>query len=188
MSLKNKLFSGLTVAVATAAFAVVGIAQDNSTSTGTDAKTQKSEKRMGRGMGDRKMGRHGSFGRHGGMMGMRGIELTESQKAQIKSLHETYKPSAAAMEEMKTLFAAKRSGTITADQQSRLAAIKEQRKVTRQLIHDQMQSILTPEQKAQIEQKKVEMKARREEMKERRKEFRQKRQAETTTDTETKDN
>jgi protein CpxP len=121
--------------------------------------------------------------RHGrGMGGLRGIDLTDAQKSQIKALHEANKPSAEAMEEMKALHMAKRNGTITADQQTRLDAIKADAKAKRQSVHDQMMSILTPEQKAQIEKRKTEMKARREQMKGKMKERRQMRQQITKPD------
>ena len=119
MSLKNKLFSGFTLAAAVFAFSAIGMAQEVSTTTTTTDKTEK-VKGDHRGHGKRGMGRGefgGKFGRggHRGMMGHRGmgmfrfVELTEAQKVQLRTIHEANKPSQELREEMMTLHAAKRA-------------------------------------------------------------------------------
>jgi len=140
---------------------VFAAAQDTTTAPKDDA--VKAEKREHRGMGKRegKMGRHG---RHG-MRGLAGIELTDAQKEQFRAIHEANKPDAAAREEMKTLATAKRSGTLTPDQTERFKQLKAQGREKAQAVKLQIDGILTPEQKAQIETKKQEM---RQKMQERR--------------------
>src|SRR5580765_2399770 len=166
MSLKNKLFSGLTLATAMVAFSVFTFAQDDKTTTTTTTTTDKVEKNHeGREFGKRKGGREGFEGRHGGPggreMGMfRGIDLTDAQKAQIKSIHEANKPDPAVMEELRTLMQAKHDGTITADQQARLKTLREQGFEKGKSVHEQVLAVLTPEQKAKIEARKQEMKQR----------------------------
>ena len=165
MSFKNKLFSVLTLAVAMVAFSVFTFAQDDKTTTTTTPtdKVDHAGKRGDREFGKRKGGREGFEGRRGGfgmMGGLRGINLTDAQKAQIKSIHEANKPDPSVMTEMRNIMQAKRDGTITADQQARLKALRKQGFVKGKSVHDQILGVLTAEQKAQIEQRKQEMKQR----------------------------
>ena len=148
-------------------------AQEVTSTTSTD-KVEKVEKR-GYGRGDkngRGFGRgHGKHGRHGmgGKGGMlRGIELTDAQKEQFKAIREANKPSAELREEMKTIMMAKRDGTITDAQKARMETFKADRKVKAEAMKVQIDAILTPEQKQQIETRKVEMKQRREEFRKQR--------------------
>ncbi len=196
MSFKNKLFSGLTVGAAVFAFSAIGMAQGATTTTPTD-KVEK-EKGEHRGHGDREFGKrgmgHGEFGGkfgRGGHRGMggeghrgfgmfRGIELTEAQKTQLRSIHEANKPSQETRDELRTLMTAKRDGTITADQQTHLESFKAQAKEKHAAIKSQIEAILTLEQKQQIETRKLEMKQR---MQERRQEREQRKATQPTTTT-----
>lgn len=72
-------------------------------------------------------------------MALKGVNLTEAQKAQLKQLHE------AQQQEMK---AVKDNGSLSQDQ------AKAQRKAIHEKYRAQMQSILTPEQKTQMQQMK----------------------------------
>ena len=157
MSLKNRFFSILTVALGVVVFSTFTMAQDTTTAAPDAAKAEKRAK------GERGFGKHKSdrMGRHGGMMGgLHGINLTDAQKEQVKSIMAANKPDAAVVEELRTLRTAKRDGTITADQQARVTALRTQAKEKGRAIHEQIQAILTPEQKTQMEQKKQEMKQR----------------------------
>ena len=160
MSLKNKLFSVLTVGAATFAFSAIGMAQDATTSTPSTDKAEKVYKYGGvgkRGHG----GRHSGQGRMGKEMRMlRGIELTEDQRTQLRTIMEANRPAPEVMADIRTLAIAKRDGTITADQQERLTVLKQQGKEKARSIKEQVKAILTPEQKTQIEAKKTEMKQR----------------------------
>ena len=176
MSFKNKLVSTFTLGAAVFAFSAIGMAQEVTTTT-----TDKTDKVKGehRGHGKRGFGRvdfDGKRGGHRGMgkMGHRGmgmfrfVELTEAQKTQIKAIHEANKPSQEFRDEMMTLRAAKRAGTITADQQLRIDTLKTQAKEKRASLKSQIEAILTAEQKAQIETKKAEMKLRMQERRQQR--------------------
>ncbi|CAN5262906.1 hypothetical protein BH20ACI2_BH20ACI2_25200 [soil metagenome] len=180
MSLKSRFFTIFTAAAATAAFATFTIAQESPATAAPEKKAEKRMKGEGRKMGGKdKLGMHGGKmrGKRGHMMGgFRGIELTAAQKDQIKGIREANKPTDVNREEMKTLAQAKRAGTITADQQARLTAIREASKTRMQNVHAQLQAVLTPEQKAQIEQRRNEMKQKREEFRQKRQELRQNRQ------------
>ena len=177
MSLKNKLVSTFTLGAAVFAFSAIGMAQEVTTTT-----TDKTDKVKGehRGHGKRGFGKRGDFdGKRGfghrgmGRMGkrgmFRGIELTEDQKAQFKAIHEANKPSQELRDEMRTLHAAKRAGTITADQQLRIDTLKAQAKEKRASVKSQIDAILTAEQKLQIETRKQEMKLKMQERREQRK-------------------
>ena len=123
------------------------------------------------------------FKRGGGMMrGLRELNLTDAQKAQIKTIMDANRPDQATMEEMKTLHDAKRSGTLTADQQERFKTLRQQSREKGEAVHQQILAVLTPEQLQQFEAKKAEMKQKWEE----RKQMRQ--QNQQTPQTEKKDN
>ena len=174
MSLKFKLISSLTVAGAIAAFAGASVAQDatNTTPQPTDKPGHhrgEGEGRRGPGGRDGMRGRQGMFG--GGMM-MKGVDLTDAQKAQLKQIREANKPNQADFEQMRSLMQAKHNGTLTADQQAQLKAFRESRKAKGESIRQQIDAVFTPEQKAQIDKNKAEMKAHREEFKQKREDWR----------------
>lgn len=194
MSLKSRFLTIFSAAAATAALATFGMAQDQPSTPAPEKKAEKRSRAFGK-KGDA-LGMHP--GMRGGMMGMRGmrgmrfgglrgIQLTDAQKEQIKAIHEANKPNDANREEMKTLMQAKRAGTITAEQEARLKAIHESAKTRMKDVHAQILNVLTAEQKAQIEQRRNQMQQRREEFRQKRQEFRDKRQqgkpAAKTTDT-----
>jgi periplasmic protein CpxP/Spy len=170
MSFKNKLFSALTMAFALFAFSTFASAQ--ATPKTDSDNTQKQEKREWRRGKRDGMGK--GFRRGGGFMReLRGIELTDAQKEQIRTIMEANRPDQAAMEEFKTLHQAKRDGTLTAEQQERLKTLRQQAFDKQQAVHSQVLAILTPEQRQQIEQRKAEMQQRRQERRQQRKENRQ---------------
>lgn len=165
MSLKNKFFSIITLALAVGAFSTFAAAQDT-TKTDTDT-TQKQEKREWRkgkrdGMGE---GFRGGGERGGMMRGFRELNLTDAQKEQIRTVMQANRPDQATMEEMKTLHQAKRDGTITAEQQEKFKTLRRQSREKGEAVHQQILAILTPEQLQQFQQKQQEMKQKREERK-----------------------
>ncbi len=166
MSLKTKISSLITMVFAAVAFTTFAVAQDAKPSTQDGV--QKQEKGQ-RGWGKRGEGRRGFKGMHGRggrmMFGLRGIDLTDAQKEQIKALHEANKPDQATMEEMKSLMQARRAGTLTDDQKARMQSFRDQQKAKMEVLHQQVLSILTPEQRAQVEARKAEMEKRRAERK-----------------------
>ncbi|HMT09011.1 MAG TPA: Spy/CpxP family protein refolding chaperone [Pyrinomonadaceae bacterium] len=188
MSIRKYLVSlsalGLALVVSTAV-----VNAQEVTSTDKVEKVEKRERGFGHGDKGRGFGRkHGKFGRHGmGMRGMfRGIELTEAQKAQFKAIREANKPSAELREEMRAIMIAKRDGTITEAQKARMESFRADHKAKAESIKAQIDAILTPEQKQQIETRKVEMKQRKEEFRKQR-ELRKQQQPSETVKT-TKDN
>ena len=161
MSLRNRLFSVLTVMIAVAAFATFNMAQDGRSTTPAPDKAERHNRGEGRGMHE---GHGGGMGYGDGMMRMiHELNLTDAQKTQVHAIMDANKPDKATMEEFETLGKAKHDGTITAAQQERLNVLRTQAQEKRQSVHQQIMAILTPEQKAQLEQKKQEMKQHRQE-------------------------
>jgi periplasmic protein CpxP/Spy len=162
-----KIKSIVISTVAVVAFSSFAFAQDVKPTENQDAAKQQKGSRKSdgkRGFGGEKGGK-----RHGKEMAMRGLHklnLSDAQKEQMKSLHERAKlQSQPQRDEMKTLSGKKRDGIITNDEQSRLKELKTQMRENGKKMHEEMMSILTPEQKAEMEQKREEMRGK---MKERR--------------------
>jgi len=168
MSLKTKLMSAAVSGLAIAAFSTFAAAQDSSsssTSTSTDAPRQE------RPDGFRRHGGHGKGmrdGRGGMMGGFRDLNLTDAQKQQIQSIMAANRPDQSSFGEMKTLMDAKRSGTLTAEQQDRLKAIRHEGRAKNQQVHEQVMAVLTEEQRTQLAQKQKERQERREQFRQNR--------------------
>jgi len=190
MSLINKFSSILTVVIAVVALSTFTFAQEDKATTPTPEKDKAEKHFKGHnGHGFRKHGMRKGFKhrQHSMMRMMHQLNLTEDQKAQIRSIKESNKADQATRDEMRTLFEAKRNGTITAEQKTRFEALREQKLAKAKSIREQIQHVLTTEQKAQLEQKKAEMKQRREEFRQKRELYRQQKTPAATTET-TKEN
>lgn len=185
MSLKTRFISILTAAISIAAFSTFAFAQDDKAATTIDG-AQKRVKgdRKGHHEGRGKGMRHGRAGRHGGFQGLRGLELTDAQKEQVRAIRESNKPDAAVMEEMRAVRESRKAGTeLTAAQKERLSALREQFATKRKAMHEQILGVLTAEQRTQLETRKTEMKQRHEQMKQRFQERKLQRQQEPATTT-----
>ena len=159
MSLRSKILPVLSLTLAVTAFSAFSFAQDTTTATPAPAKAEKRFK------GDREKMDRGEFGGRHGKRGhddaLRGINLTDAQKAQIKTIREANKRDQATITEFRTIREARKSGAaITPEQQARMKEFREQSMAKMKAAHDQMLAILTPEQKAQIETRKTEMRQR----------------------------
>lgn len=187
MSLIKRYSSVLTVVIAVFAFSTFTLAQENKAET-TAPEKDKAEKHF-KGQKGHGWGRHGGRGRgfkhrHLKLMRMmHKLNLSEDQKAQMRSIREANKADQATRDEMRTLFEAKRNGTITSEQKTRFEALKEQRMAKARSVREQIQNVLTAEQKAQLEQRKAEMKQRREEFRQKRELLRQQKAPAATTET-----
>lgn len=167
MSLRSKFLSGIAMATAIGAFTVAASAQQTTPQQPTDG--QKQEK----GWGKHRRGGEGFGGmRHGGgrpEMMFHDLNLTDAQKAQIKSILDANKPSDTEMQQMRSLMETRRNGgTLTDDQKAQLKQFREQQQTKRKAVHEQLLAVLTPEQKQQLEQKQQEMRQRREERRQQR--------------------
>src|SRR6476469_3628988 len=151
MSLKGRFISVLTLALALSAFGSISYAQQ------TTPPNDGVQKQGREGRGWRKEGQGPGRRGHGGFGELRGIDLTDAQKQQIKSILDSNKPDESTMSQMRTLMEAKRNGTITDDQQAQLKALREQGQAKRESIHQQILAVLTAEQRQQIETRHQEM-------------------------------
>lgn len=159
MSFKSKLSSLFVMMFALAALSVSAAAQ--ATAVPPASGTAMDDKMEGR-------GGHNGFGkgmRGGGryMRELRGVNLTDAQKEQLRTIFEANKPDQATMEEMRSLMEARRAGTATAEQTERMKTLKRQGRAKREQIQVQVFAILTPEQRQQVEKNREESKQRREE-------------------------
>lgn len=181
MSLKSKLSSVLTLAFALVVFTTFASAQD--VAKPQDDNVRKADRGF-RHHGERgERGERGMHRGHRGGFGLRGIQLTDAQKEQLRVIHEANKPDEATMAELKAIHQARKAGTeLTDAQKERLKAIRGQMRTNRESMKAQVMGILTAEQKQQLETQKAERQKHREEMRQRREEFRQKRNAEKAAD------
>jgi len=142
-------------------FAGAALAQDTTTAPKQDD-TQKQDKFERHG-GGRRGGREGFGGpRRGGpeaMLGMfRDLNLTDAQKAQIKTILDSNKPDQAELDQMKAVRESRKNGTeLTAEQKEQLKASRDAQRAKMQAVHEQIMNVLTPEQKTQLEAKRKEM-------------------------------
>lgn len=161
--ISNFKFNLVAVLVLTfGVFAGAALAQDTTTTPNQD-KTQmpdRPQRQRGFRRGDRGPGFRGGMG---GALGMlRGIELTDAQKAQVKSILDANKPDQAALDQMTALRQARKNGTeLTAEQKAQLKAARQAQAGKIKAVHEQIMNLLTPEQKAQLEQRRQEFEQRR---------------------------
>lgn len=162
MAIRRRILSTAALLAASVVFGSTGFGQDTGTTnpqggqaaTRRAPRTEKSDKRSPDGGVD-----------------LHGINLTDEQKAQLKAIREAYPPDPQAAEELRTLMKARRSGTITPEQQERLDTLQTQARDRSQAIRTQIEGVLTPEQLETLHRRQE----RRQEQMERRKERRQER-------------
>ena len=167
-------FKTLTIASLSAVALAAPIAFAQSTTTaGQDAQQMSRGEGHGKGFGHkgRRGGGWAKRGGRGGMRGMfRGITLTEDQKAKMKTIGESFRERNKSLHQelrakRQELRQASEGGTFNES----LAVQKLQESATLQAklmgaqfrMRQEMLSVLTPEQKTQIEQKRAEFKAKR---------------------------
>lgn len=158
MSLKQKFVSGLALAFAVGAFSTFAAAQDKTTAPDDSMRNQeKSERRGGYGKGMRG-GKHGGGGDRMMMHALEKLNLSDSQKVQVKTAFENHKTqNQPQMEEMRGLGMKKRDGIITADEETRFKELRTQMKASNEQLHNSILAILTAEQRTQLDQMKEEM-------------------------------
>ena len=139
-------------------------------STGTNQDTQQVSRGEGHGHG-KGWGNKEGRGERGGMQGMmfRGINLTDDQKAKMKQISQSFRERTQSLHQE---LRAKRQGLREASEggtfNEALATQKLQESASLQAklmgeqfkMRQEMLSVLTPEQKTQLEQKRAEFKAR----------------------------
>ena len=165
MSIKQKFISGIALAFAVGAFGTFASAQDKTTAPDDSMQKQERPERRGErgGMRDEKHG----FGGDRMMHALGKLNLTDSQKEQVKVLFDNFRTAnQPQMEEMRGLGMKRHDGgTLTADEQTRFDALRAQMKTANEQLQTSVLAILTAEQRAQFDKLKEEQK---QEMKERR--------------------
>ncbi|HEX2269053.1 MAG TPA: Spy/CpxP family protein refolding chaperone [Pyrinomonadaceae bacterium] len=168
----NKIGRFKTLAIATlsaiALAASIAVAQSGTTGQDNQAEGQRREWR-GRGRGEHKRGFRGM--RAGGFF--KQLNLTEDQKAKMKQIRQTFAQTNKPLREQlrakrQELRQASEGGTfneaLATQKLTELASIEAKLMGERFKLNQEMLSVLTAEQKAQLEQAKAQRKARRGEM------------------------
>ena len=156
---------------AVALAAPIAFAQTTSTTQDQQKMTRGEGHGRGEGRGQRKGwgGRGGEFGGRGGGM-FRGITLTDDQKVKMKQISESFHGRTKSLHQelrakRQELRQATEGGTFNeglVTQKLQESAVLEAKLMGEQFrLRQEMQSVLTAEQKAQIEQKRAEFKANR---------------------------
>jgi periplasmic protein CpxP/Spy len=165
----------LTIASLSAVALAAPIAYAQSTgSTQENQQVTRGERRGGHDKNGKGWGRkgHGHHGMHAGMF--RGIELTEDQKTRMKQISDSFRQRTQALHQelrskRQSLRQSSEGGTfneaLATQKLTETAGLQAKLMGERFKMHQEMQSVLTAEQKAQIEQKRAEFKAKRAEFK-----------------------
>jgi Spy/CpxP family protein refolding chaperone len=165
----------LTIASLSAVALAAPIAFAQSTSTNQDTQQVTGERHGGRGEGKGRGGRgwDGERVERGGRMrGMmfRGIDLTDDQKAKMKQISESFRERTQTLRQQlsakrQELRQASEGGTFNealATQKLQESASLQAKLMGEQFrMHQEMLTVLTPQQKTQLEQKRAEFKAKR---------------------------
>ena len=160
-------FKTLAIATLSAIALAASIAVAQTTSTSQDT-TQGSQKQWhGRGRGERKG--HGWRGNHGGGA-FRQLNLTDDQKAKMKQIHESFAERNKPLREQlrakrQELRQASEGGTfneaLATQKLTEMASLEAKLMGEQFKLRQETLSVLTAEQKAQLEQSKAQFKARR---------------------------
>ena len=91
---------------------------------------------------------------------LRELNLTDDQKQQIQKIKEAnFESTKTQREELRQLMQKRFQGTLTADEEARAKTLREQMQVSMKDTESQTVAILTPEQKAKLEELRKERKA-----------------------------
>ncbi|MGH9933361.1 MAG: Spy/CpxP family protein refolding chaperone [Pyrinomonadaceae bacterium] len=165
----------LTIASLSAVALAAPIAFAQTTSTNQDPQQASHGEGRGHGKGRRGGEGRGGWGERGGRGGMhgmmlKGINLTEDQKAKMKHISQSFRERTQSLHQelrakRQELRQASEGGTFNealATQKLQESASLQAKLMGEQFrMRQEMQSVLTPEQKTQIEQKRAEFKAKR---------------------------
>jgi protein CpxP len=164
-------FKTLTIASlsAVALAAPIAFGQTTGTTQETQQATGQRHGGHGKGWGDKGRGEFRGGGRMRGMM-FGGIDLTDDQKAKMKQISQSFRERTQSLHQQlrakrQELRQASEGGTFNealATQKLQESASLQAKLMGEQFrMRQEMQSVLTPEQKTQLEQKRAEFKAKR---------------------------
>lgn len=164
---KLKTLGLATTLTATAVAGSIAVAQSVTPNQSTQEQGQKREWRRGGRAGNRN---HGFGGMHGGDRLFSQLNLTEDQKAKVKQIHQSFaernKPLRDQLQAKRQELQQARQGdtfneSLATQKLTEMAALEAKLMGERFKIHQEMLSILTPEQKTQLEQAQARFKQRR---------------------------
>jgi protein CpxP len=165
MSLRNKLIGASLTAALLSAFAVTAAAQQPQGPP--NDRGPRSERMRGPGRQDRE-GREGMRGREMGPGLLRELNLTDAQKEQLRAAgKQNREANRAQHEELRQLAEKRRQGSLTAAEEARVRALRDEMRASMQKSHEGLLSILTAEQRTKLEQLRSERMQHRDEMRER---------------------
>ena len=171
MSLQSRLIGASLTLGLLVTFSLPAFAQEQSSTTQEGAVVDSQQQRTERRGKRWHRGKRGMHGMRGMMRMLRELDLTDAQQQQARAIFERYDASTKPQrDEMRQLFEQKRQSNAEPDAQTqaRAEALRAQFKESARLMHDELLTILTPEQRTKLEQMKQERKARHEERRARR--------------------
>lgn len=168
MSLQSKLTGAGLALVLNLTFSAGAFAQQSQPQQPT-AQGATQPPQGGRPMGARGRRRGGPDGEMGMMRAFRELNLTDAQKEQMRALGEKYRTSMQPQrEELRQLREQFEQGAAAPDATTKAQNLIAQLRASGKAMRNEMLTVLTPEQRTQLEQIEKERKARREEMRQRR--------------------
>jgi Spy/CpxP family protein refolding chaperone len=127
--------------------------------------------------GPREGRRHRRIGRHRGFAALHRLNLSEEQRQQQRAiLQRQLGTTKAQRNELFKLREKRFAGTLTAEDQARAQALRRELRDSMQSARTEMESVLTAEQRAKLEEHKTQRKVRRDEMREHRRDRREHRE------------
>lgn len=147
--------AGVTLAL-TCALGLTTFAQTPVQGTATQpAPLGRHERRGGRQMGSEGR-KHGGFGRHA----LKGLNLTDAQRQQMRAIHERAKQNFAPQRaELRQIMETRRNGgTLTPEQMARAQELRTQLRANAEKLHGETLNVLTAEQREQLKQQREQFK------------------------------
>lgn len=173
--MKNFVTGAFLIFAALCLSAAGAHAQVDPAAAAQDGSAQDSSRR-GEGWGKRHRGGRGEHGgfRGGRLRALRELDLTDAQREQLRAIGRKFQESnQEERAELRRLWALKRDGgELTPEQQARTRELIDTLSQTGRSIEQEMLGVLTPEQRARLEQLRQEREQRREERRQRRRERR----------------
>ncbi len=154
-----------TLSLTLVASAMVFAQQPQNSPTDDGVTQRKMRPREGRGAGQRMRG-------PGGMRALRHLDLTDEQRAQYREIVERQVASTKAQrDELSQLRQKRASGTFTPEDEARAQALREEIHNSMQGVSAELNNILTPDQRAKLEEIESQRKSHMEERMKRREKF-----------------
>lgn len=159
-----------TLAFASLATVAVGVPVALAQTAGQEGQQRQRAEGRGKGFGEGRGGHRGGFGRRGGFGEFRGVELTDEQKTRIQQIHQSFGERTKSLHEQlrakrQELRQAEQGTTfnesLAAQKLTEAAAIEARLMGERFRLRQESLSVLTAEQRQQIEQRRQQREQRR---------------------------